>query len=402
MGVCGLDDFRQDSWLTLGQGEAHMAILERDNLMNGAAMEAVLNPNGGVVADTAGDTVGDTLANGRATGGVPMAFAPRRFIRQGEVQTILARRRPIDSLVRRTEQPMLIDAGLDESGFDAGTHVRLLGYYNPPLRLNHHRGLVIVLHGWEGSSHSADVQYVSDAALSKGYSVFRLNMRDHGPGLHLDPYALNRGLFAGPFLSEVAEAVRQAASLANGLPVRLVGGSLGGNFALRISALQGEAGVPNLVQTVAICPAINPDRSATAIDSHPIFRRFFRRMVMRSLLSKQRLFPDLYNFAPIERTQLLREITNWAVLEYGRWETGKAYFDDYAVTAEMIANLTPRTTIIASRDDAIIPVVDIEKIEQHENLRVNIQPTGGHMGFVDLFPYRRWLPQAIMREFNDE
>lgn len=393
--------------LSLGLGEAYMAILERDNRIESAAESAAYGPNGGVDNDTvrssAGEeTVENGTGNGRAVEGVPMAFAPRRFIRQGDVQTIIARRRPVDSLVRRTEQPMLIDAGPDESGFDPGARVKLLGYYNAPLRPNHHRGLVIVIHGWEGSSHSADVQYVSDAALNKGYSVFRLNMRDHGPGLHFDPYALNRGLFAGPFLNEVAEAVRQAASLARGKPVRLVGGSLGGNFALRISALQGAAAVPNLVQTVAICPAISPDRSATAIDSHPIFRRFFRRMVMRSLHSKQRLFPELYDFAPIERMQLLREITNWAVLEYGRWGDGKAYFDDYAVTAEMLATLTPRTTIIASRDDAIIPVVDIEKIEQHGNLRVNIQPTGGHMGFVDLFPYRRWLPQAIMREFNDE
>lgn len=340
--------------------------------------------------------------NGQFNSSATPAFAPRRFVRQGDLQTIIARRRPLDSLVRRTEQPMLLDAGLDDSGFDPGAHVKLLGYYNPPLRSNHHRGLVIVIHGWEGSSHSADVQYVSEAALRKGYSVFRLNMRDHGPGLHLDPYALNRGLFSGPALGEVAAAVRQATTLSGGRPVRLVGGSLGGNFVLRLSALQGDEAIPNLVQTVAVCPAVNPDNAATAIDHHPIYRPFFRRMLMRSFLAKQRLFPENYDFTPIHRVHSIRDITDWAVLTYGRWEIAKDYYDDYAVTPAMLAALRQPTTIIASRDDAIIPVSDIESIEPHGNLRVDIQPTGGHMGFVDVFPYRRWLPEAVLREFTDE
>lgn len=345
----------------------------------------------------------DLLAGSlNGNGATPVPFAPRRFVRQGDVQTIIARRRPIESVVRNTEVPMLLDAGLDESGFDPGARVKLLGYYNPPLRVATHRGLVIVIHGWEGSSHSADVQHVSEAALRNGFSVFRLNMRDHGPALHFDPFALNRGLFSGTFLNEVAAAVRQATTLSRGLPVRLVGGSLGGNFVLRLSSLQGDDAIPNLVQSVAVCPAINPHASATAIDNHPIYRPFFRRMLMRSFLAKQRLFPDAYDFAPLARVYTIRGITDWAVAKYGKWQDGPAYYADYTVTPAMLARLEHKTTIIAARDDAIIPIRNIEEIAEHANLRVNIQATGGHMGFVDLFPYRRWLPDAVMREFTDE
>ncbi len=78
------------------------------------------------------------------------AFSPRRFVRHGDVQTVIARRKPVNSVVRLTEQPLLLDAGPDESGRDPGSTVRLLGYYNPPLRPAVHRGLVVLIHGWEG------------------------------------------------------------------------------------------------------------------------------------------------------------------------------------------------------------------------------------------------------------
>jgi hypothetical protein len=47
-------------------------------------------------------------------------------------------------------------------------------------------------------------------------------------------------------------------------------------------------------------------------------------------------------------------------------------------------------------------VRDILSIPPTERLRISIQPTGGHMGFIDVFPYRRWLPGAIVHELVRE
>lgn len=336
--------------------------------------------------------------NNRGTVDGNGVFAPRRLVRHGDVQTVIARRRPIDSVVRLTEQPLLLDAGRDETGKEPDGTVRLLGYYNPPLRPSTHRGMVIVIHGWEGSSHSADVQYVAEAALRIGFSTFRLNLRDHGPGLHCNPYALNRGLFGGPLLNEAAAAVRGATHLAGDRPVYLVGGSMGGNFVLRLSALTGDKAIPNLARTVAVCPAVSPASALAAIDRHPLYRSFFRRIWMRSLRAKQRLFPGTYDFTPIARTTRLCEMTDWVVDKYSPWQDSAEYFAGYTVTPEMIAGLEHPATIIAAENDAIIPVQDIRAIEPGDQLRIAVQPTGGHMGFVDVLPYRRWLPGAIMRE----
>lgn len=361
-----------------------MAGVENRSIANGAVSGEKRTQQG--ISDAAGETL----------------FLPRRFVRQGDVQTLIARRRPQNNVVRLTEEPLLVDAGTDESGADPGATVRLLGYYNPPLRLAAHRGLLVVIHGWEGSSHSADVQYVSEAALRIGFSVFRLNLRDHGPGLHVDAYALNKGLFGGPLIHEAAVAIRHVVEMSNHAPIYLVGGSMGGNFVLRLSALQGEYAIPGLQRTVAVCPAVNPETSSSAIDRHPLYRNFFRRIWTRSLRAKQRAFPDLYDFAPVEGMARIREITDWVVDKYSRWGDSDEYFAGYTVTPEMLAQLNAPTTIIAAQDDAVIPVRDIQAIEPTDRLDVRVQPTGGHMGFVDVFPYRRWLPGAIMRELLRE
>ena len=327
-------------------------------------------------------------------------FAPRRFVRDGHVQTMLARRLPLDSVALRLEQPLLVEAGPDETGCDPEGRARLLGYYNHALRPTLNHGLVILLHGWEGSSHSSDVLFIADALLRAGYEVFRLNLRDHGPDLHVDRYAINRGLFMGTLLNETASVVREIAQIANDRPVSIVGGSMGGNFALRLAELHNRLPIHNLGKIISICPAVSPGNASRAIDRQPLYREYFRRRWYASLRAKQRLFPDLYDFAQLARMKRLVEMTDWVAPRCSRWADAQDYYEHYSFTPQDAAKLRVPTTIIAARNDAVIPVEDILALEPHESLKVTIHPTGGHMGFVDIFPYRRWLPGAVLAELN--
>ncbi|MBW2365517.1 MAG: hypothetical protein JRF25_10750 [Deltaproteobacteria bacterium] len=114
------------------------------------------------------------------------------------------------------------------------------GTFRPPRHLRNsyiqsilgssNKGLVIMLSGWEGSSRSTYMLCTGRYFYRNGYSIFRLNFRDHGETHHL-----NEGLFYGTLLDEVFESVRQAAGLESGLSTFLVGFSMGGNFALRVA-----------------------------------------------------------------------------------------------------------------------------------------------------------------------
>ncbi|MCB0067754.1 MAG: alpha/beta fold hydrolase, partial [Caldilineaceae bacterium] len=157
-------------------------------------------------------------------------FQPSPLVRSGSAQTMLAMIRPKGIDITRDERPMLLDAGYDHTGADPEQPVRLLGYYNAGRVPGINRGLVLILHGWEGCSHSNYNLILAQYLAERGYATFRLNLRDHGPHLHVNPYALNRGVFRATLIEEAATATAQIAHLAGNRPFYIVGASMGGNF----------------------------------------------------------------------------------------------------------------------------------------------------------------------------
>ncbi len=324
-------------------------------------------------------------------------FRPHPWVRSARAQTLLARWTPRSvAALRRLEQPVLLDAGRDVTGMDPAGPVRLLGYYVPRQMDRPSRGLVLTLHGWEGCSHSSYNLVLCRALVQAGYDVFRLNLRDHGPGYHVDPHALNPGLFLGTLLDEVAVAVGRVAEMAGRRPFCIVGASLGGNFALRLAIRHRATPFPNLRRVVAICPAVNPARASDNIDAHRDVRFYFRRRWVRSLLAKQRLFPERYDFGPLLKLPRLREMTEWLVRHYTPYRDADDYFRRYTVHAALLQRLTVPTTIIATADDTVIPVVDLQALPPHPLLDLQIYPVGGHVGFVDLFPFKHCLPDLLL------
>jgi predicted alpha/beta-fold hydrolase len=101
------------------------------------------------------------------------AFRPGACLRNAHVQTILA-----SSRVRALGKNPMVEAA-QEAILDAGDGVRLLGFHSAQPESNA-KGLVILLHGWEGSVDSTYMLRTGRTLYENGYDVFRLNYRDHG------------------------------------------------------------------------------------------------------------------------------------------------------------------------------------------------------------------------------
>jgi predicted alpha/beta-fold hydrolase len=333
-------------------------------------------------------------------------FQPRRIVRGAAAQTVLAMWRPPGIDVTLDEQPLLLDAGEDHTGIDLEHPVRLLGYYNASRQAEPSMGLVLVLHGWEGCSHSNYNLIQAQLLVEAGYDVFRLNLRDHGPRQLLNPYSLNRGLFLGTLIEEAATAARRVAELAGERPFYIVGSSMGGNFALRLALWHRREPFPNLVKVIAMCPAIDPGSATDALDSHPATRRYFRQRWLRSLRGKQAFYPDLYDFQPVAGMALVRDMTEWLIRRYGhltqnRFRNADEYFATYSAYDAVHGELAVPTTIIAAANDPVIPIKDFYDLPSHPLLRLEIHPTGGHCGFMDVLPMRHLMPQMVLKEVAD-
>ena len=283
--------------------------------------------------------------------------------------------------------PTLLNAS-SEMILESSEGVKLLGYYAPQPE-GRAKGTVLLLHGWLGSTSSNYIIALGEYLFRSGYAIFRLNLRDHG-----GTYRLNPGPFRSDRLDEVFSATEQVAQLAGDCPLHIVGASLGGNFALRL-ARRSQSVISNLGITVAICPALDPHKITLALDNNRLYLGYFRRKWRKSFQVKQDAFPDLYNFSAEMAASSCMEMTEVYVRNHSPYPDAAAYFKNYTVTPEMMATVNSPVIMLTAADDPIIPVVDFEAFRGlSPQVQVSIQPHGGHVGFIDIFPFRFWTNEA--------
>jgi predicted alpha/beta-fold hydrolase len=316
------------------------------------------------------------------------SFRPTRYLRNGHVQTILA-----SSPFRAWGKNSMRDAARQVI-LTTRDKIRLLGLYSP-----HHAqktvGKVILLHGWEGSADSTYILCTGNALYRRGYDIFRLNFRDHGNSHHL-----NQGIFYAILLEEVFQAVRQVCMQATEKPVFLVGFSLGGNFALRIARRTQQDSIKNLYHVAAISPVLDPAKSTFKIDQYPLIRKYFLKKWLKSLKKKQQLYPDVYDFTPVMSLKTIQAVTDALLETYSDFNSAAQYFREYSLLGDALKDLAVDTTIIAARDDPIIPIEDFYRLELNEHTYLSIHDFGGHNGFIDGFFLKSWYEQQLADLFD--
>lgn len=274
--------------------------------------------------------------------------------------------------------------------------VRLQGIYTPQ-PAGRAKGLVLFLHGWLGSAQSNYAVRIGDFLFQQGFSFFRLNFRDHG-GTH----GLNQAVFRADRLAEIFEAAQQIAEFEADRPFHLVGASMGGNFALRLAWQHSQSPIPNLGHTVAICPVIDGYQATLAIDRQPLYLPYFRRKWRAMLAQKKEVFPELANFSEAVSARSCLAMTEAFVRQHSPYPDAISYFASYAVKPAMMMTLRTPVTIIAAADDPIIPAADFEPFSGLDGLlHLAVQRYGGHVGFVDIAPFRLWIEQAILTVLAD-
>lgn len=315
-------------------------------------------------------------------------FLPPRPLRHAHVQSLLGSW-PVRHWVARRRAASLLAAARPEI-LDGGG-ARLLGFHSRCEGAP--KGLVVLLHGWEGSTESEYMLSAGALAHRSGFDVLRLNFRDHG-----NTHALNEGLFHSCRLDEVGHAVAAAAALRPVPRLVLIGYSLGGNFALRVAAKAREFGLA-LDRVVAICPVLRPHSTMEALESGLwIYRHYFLRRWRRSLLAKAAAFPTLYDFGPLERFPTLTETTAYFVERYTEFPDLDAYLNGYSLTGPVLESLDVPSRIIAAQDDPVIPIADLSEIARPPALEITLAPNGGHCGFIEDFLLGSWLDRQLLAE----
>lgn len=291
-------------------------------------------------------------------------------------QTILASqkfRKSGTHAMERAAQTMVLDCG---------EGVRLQGDYS---RAVDNKGLIILFHGWEGSQDSTYVMSHARYMFERGYSVFRLNYRDHG-----DTHALNEGIFHSARFNEIWGAVKRIMPLSDGAPVSIIGFSLGGNFALRAARQTIAEPLNGLSHIIAVSPVIDPVNAAPMVDINPLIRRYFVKKWTRSLMKKQAAFPYLYDFGNLSKIKYVKTLSQQFITAHTEYAREDDYFNAYRLWPDDLTACEVPLSIIMAKDDPVLPANDVLALTLGAKTSLHYLDNGGHNGFFESLRGPTW------------
>lgn len=274
-------------------------------------------------------------------------------------------------------EPTSVPWALDVDDPRAGT-VRLSGRWSEAPGA---REALLLLHGLAGCADSRYARLGAAAALERGMSCLRFNMR--GSELAGEDY-----YHAG--LSDDLVRALDSPELAPYERVHVLGYSLGGHLALRLAAVHR---LPRLGAVAAICAPLDLEASQQAFDraGAAVYRLFVLRglKAIYAAVAARREVP-----LPVAEVRRIRTIFDWDERVVApRW--GFAGALDYyrrASVAPHLADLAVPALLVAAEDDPMVPAETLRPVldllpepEGHDGdgagLHVRWLRGAGHLGF---------------------
>ncbi len=304
-------------------------------------------------------------------------FSPRRWLRNGHLQTLAGNFLPRQSSLAPGESRIVEVEG---PGGGYGPSSVLCHCHWQPAELRAERLTVILVHGLEGSSDSQYVVGNGARAWAAGCNVVRMNMRSCGGTDHLSPTIYHSGRSSD--VRAVIDDVVRAYSLKS---VALIGYSMGGNLVLKLAGEWGSEAPPELKAVVGVSPLMDLAVSSAALHEpqNRIYEWKFLRSMLRRFRHKIALYPNLYTTEGLNRIRSLRGFDQEVVARYGGFADADDYY--YTVASSQVASrLAVPTLILHSLDDPFIRMLPATRETLRENEHVTYVETkhGGHCAFL--------------------
>ena len=253
--------------------------------------------------------------------------------------------------------------------------------------------LLVLLHGLEGSSRSHYALAFAHWALRARWRFAVPHWRGCSGELNRAPRAYHSGDH-----EEVAWLLRRLRENA-GVPLHVIGISLGGNALLRWAAEAGDSASALVGALASVCAPLDLAAGGAAIDrgfNRLVYARMFLRTMKRKAAAKLEQYPGLFDRSRMLAARTLYEFDNvFTAPLHGFRDT-----DDYWARASAKPHLTRirvPTLALNARNDPFVPAASLPQVG---NSHVALwQPAhGGHVGFPGgIFPgHLMTLPEAVM------
>ena len=258
---------------------------------------------------------------------------------------------------------------------------------------NLYKKKVIFFPGWLGHKDSKYLIPLADLLHINNFDIIRIHPIDHGDTDHL-----NKDFFRATDIQTLIEAVEFIGKKYQDNEIHLIGFSLGGNIALRISACES---INFLKSTVVISPVIDPEISMRAMDNTSwILKKYFVNKWRRTLRRKMRLH-NISNVEESLRYKDLEKMTEFFTKNFSPHKNVKELFAGYAITQDTINQIKNNTLIYSSVDDPCVPIKPLYSLDQTNNVKFKPQQYGGHCGFIDDFKFNSSVYEEIVNKLSE-
>ena len=258
---------------------------------------------------------------------------------------------------------------------------------------NLYKKKVIFFPGWLGHKDSKYLIPLADLLHINNFDIIRIHPIDHGDTEHL-----NKDFFRATDIQTLIEAVEFIGKKYQDNEIHLIGFSLGGNIALRISACES---INFLKSTVVISPVIDPEISMRAMDNTSwILKKYFVNKWRRTLRRKIRLH-NISNVEESLRYKDLEKMTEFFTKNFSPHKNVKELFAGYAITQDTINQIKNNTLIYSSVDDPCVPIKPLYSLDQTNNVKFKPQQYGGHCGFIDDFKFNSSVYEEIVNKLSE-
>ena len=223
------------------------------------------------------------------------------------------------------------------------------------------------------------------------YGVHRTNLRTCG-----GTESLSRTMYHSGLTSDTRYVLGKIQGQF-GSPVFLVGFSLGGNVALKLT---GELGPePLLAGTVAVSAPIDLAACVRAIDkpSNKIYAMRFLDRLRKRIRRKSALSPGTYSTASLQSVHSIWEFDNCFTAPLFGFGNAATYYATQSAINYMNQIRTP-TLLIAAQDDPLVPfeIYRHPDVTGNEAIELVAPEQGGHVGFLSRRQPRFWVDAIAM------
>jgi uncharacterized protein len=314
------------------------------------------------------------IAASKALAAWQSTFAPRKFLRNGHLQTLAGNFLPRKAVLPTPEDELIVVDPAHE-----GT---------PPSRVLCHthwqpeagRDTVLLLHGLEGSSDSQYVRGNAARFYAAGWNVVRMNMRNCGGTEHECPTLYHSGLSG-----DVLAVLRHYQQTRGAERWSMVGYSMGGNLVLKLAGELAEDAAPLLCAVAGVSPVVDlaPSSDALHEPANRIYEWKFLRGLVQRYAYKCTLFPQIFDPSRSRGVRSLREFDDRVMSPYCGF-TGAVDYYHRAASARVVDRIAVPTLVLHALDDPFIRMLPETRATLLANPYVHLIETehGGHCAFL--------------------